>query len=153
MKYEIKNLNDLDKFAQKIAPLFENGDVISLVGDLGAGKTTLVQMIGKYLNIKDYITSPTFSIINIYEGEKQINHLDLYRLENPEELYQLDYESYFYPDGISFIEWAKMGGYLLPDDMIEIQIEVNEDMRTIEIKPDNKRAIEIGEKLNENFSS
>lgn len=149
MKIEIKNLEDLKCFAKKLAPLLTEGDVISLIGDLGAGKTSLVQFIAKELEVEDYVTSPTFSIINIYEGKYELNHLDLYRLENEDELLQLDYESYFYPDGISFIEWAEKGGSYLPKEMIEICITKNlsDETRIIEIKDNSKRGIEIGSKL------
>ncbi|MDO4604630.1 MAG: tRNA (adenosine(37)-N6)-threonylcarbamoyltransferase complex ATPase subunit type 1 TsaE [Helcococcus sp.] len=142
---KVKNLDELEKFSIKLAKKLQNGDVISLIGDLGAGKTTLVQFLAKELGIDDYVTSPTFSIVNIYDGDYQINHLDLYRLENPSELEQIDYETYFYPDGITFIEWAKMGGDYLPDDMIEIEITQIENERLIEIKGNSNRVSEIGE--------
>ena len=145
MKIKVKNLDELEKFSIKLAKKLQNGDVISLIGDLGAGKTTLVQFLAKELGIDDYVTSPTFSIVNIYNGDYQINHLDLYRLENPSELEQIDYETYFYPDGITFIEWAKMGGDYLPDDMIEIEITQIENERLIEIKGNSNRVSEIGE--------
>lgn len=145
MKIKVKNLDELEKFSIKLAKKLQNGDVISLIGDLGAGKTTLVQFLAKELGIDDYVTSPTFSIVNIYDGDYQINHLDLYRLENPSELEQIDYETYFYPDGITFIEWAKMGGDYLPDDMIEIEITQIENERLIEIKGNSNRVSEIGE--------
>lgn len=145
MKIKVKNLDELEKFSIKLAKKLQNGDVISLIGDLGAGKTTLVQFLAKELGIDDYVTSPTFSIVNIYDGDYQINHLDLYRLENPSELEQIDYETYFYPDGITFIEWAKMGGDYLPDDMIEIEITQIGNERLIEIKGSSNRVSEIGE--------
>ncbi len=145
MKIKVKNLDELEKFSIKLAKKLQNGDVISLIGDLGAGKTTLVQFLAKELGIDDYVTSPTFSIVNIYDGDYQINHLDLYRLENPSELEQIDYETYFYPDGITFIEWAKMGGDYLPDDIIEIEITQIENERLIEIKGSSNRVSEIGE--------
>lgn len=145
MKFKIENLEDLEKFARKLASKLQNGDVISLIGDLGAGKTTLVQYLAKELGVDDYVTSPTFAIVNIYYGDFQINHLDLYRLEDPSELEQIDYETYFYPDGITFIEWAAMGGDYLPEDMIEIEITQVDDKRTIEIKGNVDRFSEMGE--------
>lgn len=153
MKFEIKNLEELNKFGNAIASVLDNGDVISLKGDLGAGKTTLVQFVGKALGVKEYITSPTFAIVNIYEGDKNINHMDLYRLEDPSELESIDFENYFYPEDITFIEWAEKGGYYIPDEIIEIEILVEEGKRVIEIKEDSYRAREIGESINENFSN
>lgn len=153
MKIRIKNLEKLEKFAKKLAPLLEAGDLVTLEGDLGAGKTSLVQNLAKYLGVDDYVTSPTFAIINIYFGDLEINHLDLYRLEDPDELLQLDYEEYFYPRGITFIEWPSMGGDYIPDDKIEFEISLEEQDRIIEIKETSQRAREISEALNENFSS
>lgn len=151
MKREIKDLRELENFGKKLAKELKFGDVISLKGDLGAGKTTLVQFVAKELGVEDYVTSPTFSIVNIYEGQQKIYHMDLYRLEDPEELEQIDFENYFYPEGITFIEWAEKGGYYLPEDMIEISIEIGLNKRIIYIEENNIRAKEIGEKLNEDF--
>ncbi|MFM1573257.1 tRNA (adenosine(37)-N6)-threonylcarbamoyltransferase complex ATPase subunit type 1 TsaE [Helcococcus ovis] len=151
MKREIKDLRELENFGKKLAKELKFGDVISLKGDLGAGKTTLVQFVAKELGVEDYVTSPTFSIVNIYEGQQKIYHMDLYRLEDPEELEQIDFENYFYPEGITFIEWAEKGEYYLPEDMIEISIEIGLNKRIIYIEENNIRAKEIGEKLNEDF--
>ncbi|MFM1564754.1 tRNA (adenosine(37)-N6)-threonylcarbamoyltransferase complex ATPase subunit type 1 TsaE [Helcococcus ovis] len=151
MKREIKDLRELENFGKKLAKELKFGDVISLKGDLGAGKTTLVQFVAKELGVEDYVTSPTFSIVNIYEGQQKIYHMDLYRLEDPEELEQIDFENYFYPEGVTFIEWAEKGGYYLPEDMIEISIEIGLNKRIIYIEENNIRAKEIGEKLNEDF--
>lgn len=145
MKIKIENLKQLEDFAEKLAQKLEKHDVISLIGDLGSGKTTLVQYLAKELGVDDYVTSPTFSIVNIYDGDIEINHLDLYRLENPSELEQIDYETYFYPDGISFIEWAIMGQGYLPDEMIEITITQKDDYRIIEIDDKYERFRDLGE--------
>lgn len=145
MKIKIENLKQLEDFAEKLAQKLEKNDVISLIGDLGAGKTTLVQYLAKELGVDDYVTSPTFSIVNIYDGDIEINHLDLYRLENPSELEQIDYETYFYPEGISFIEWAIRGQGYLPDGMIEITITQKDDYRIIEIDDKYERFRDLGE--------
>ncbi len=144
----IKNLNDLENFAKKIAPLFKEGDVINLIGDMGAGKTTLVNFIAKEFGIYDS-SSPTFAIVNIYEGRKTIYHLDLYRFTDPDELLDIDFETYFYPDGaITFLEWAENGEGYLPDGMINIKIDkIDTDTRQIQILDDSKRAGEINELL------
>ncbi len=148
MNIIIRDLKEFEEFAKKFAGLIEFGDVFSLIGDLGAGKTTFVQFVGSQMGIDDYITSPTFSIVNIYEADQTIYHLDLYRLESPEELEQLDYESYFYPEGISFIEWAVKGEGYLPEDMIKLNITIRPDGgRNIEIIEDNDRAKEIVKEL------
>lgn len=153
MKYLIKNLEDLNKFANALSSNIEYGDVFSLIGDLGAGKTTLIQMIGKNLGVDEYITSPTFSLVNVYSGKFEIYHLDLYRLDRPEEIENIDFESYFYPEGITFIEWANQANGYLPDDIIEIEIRQTEGKRELKIHKNSPRAIELERKVNESFSS
>lgn len=152
MKYIINNLEELNKFAVAFARSIRSEDVYSLIGDLGAGKTTLVQMIGSNLGIDDYITSPTFSLVNMYSGTMNLNHLDLYRLEDPSELEAIDFENYFYPDGVTFIEWAEKGGDYIPEDIIEIGISVKDGIREIEIIKNSQRAMELERDINESIS-
>ncbi|WP_394024203.1 tRNA (adenosine(37)-N6)-threonylcarbamoyltransferase complex ATPase subunit type 1 TsaE [Anaerococcus martiniensis] len=146
----INNLNEMRDFAHKFVSLLEDNDVINLIGDMGAGKTTLTNFIAEYFNIDDS-SSPTFSIVNIYEGDKTIYHLDLYRLEDPDELLEIDFETYFYPDNaITFIEWAENGGDFLPNDMINVEIsKIDSNTREIKILADTKR----GQMINEYFSN
>lgn len=144
----INNLEELKEFAKKLAPLLRAGDVINLIGDMGAGKTTLVNEIARLFGINDS-SSPTFAIVNIYEGDVEIYHLDLYRFDNPDELLDIDFETYFYPEeAISFIEWAENGEGYLPDNMIDIKIDkINENSRQITILDTTERAREINELL------
>ena len=85
------------------------GDIVLLFGDLGAGKTTLTQGIcqGLGLNKGEYIRSPTFTLINLYQGRIPINHIDLYRLDSFAEIEALGLEEYLFSDGVSIIEWAE----------------------------------------------
>ena len=144
----INNLEELKEFAKKLAPLLKAGDVINLIGDMGAGKTTLVNEIARLFGINDS-SSPTFAIVNIYEGDVEIYHLDLYRFDNPDELLDIDYETYFYPEeAITFIEWAENGEGYLPDNMIDIKIDkINDNSRQITILDTTERAREINELL------
>lgn len=146
----INNLNEMRDFAHKFASLLKDDDVINLIGDMGAGKTTLTNFIAEYFNIDDS-SSPTFSIVNIYEGDKTIYHLDLYRMEDPDELLEIDFETYFYPDNaITFIEWAENGGDFLPNGMINVEIsKIDSNTREIKILDDTKR----GQMINEYFSN
>lgn len=153
MNYIIKDLDKLREFAQYFSKVLRKNDVIALRGDLGAGKTTFVQFIGKEFGIEENITSPTFSLVNIYEGDITINHMDLYRLDEPEDLFSIDFETYFYPDDITFIEWPQRAGEYLPSDIIELDIEIKRGGRVLSLKENSKRAKEIGEYLNENFSN
>lgn len=144
----LNSLSDTESFANKFTKTFKNGDVFSFCGDLGAGKTTLTKFIAKNLDITKDVTSPTFNIVNEYFGKFNLYHMDLYRIEDPLELYQIDYERYFYPDGITIIEWAKNGGNLLPKGIIEIEIlKVSDTKRKIRINGNNLREKEIIKEL------
>ena len=144
----LNSLEECDNFSKRFSKTLKNGDVISLVGDLGAGKTTFTKFLGKNLGINEDITSPTFNLVNLYSGKFEFNHMDLYRIDSPEELYQIDYENYFYPDGITVIEWAENADYLLPKNLIELEIlKISENSRRIVIRGNNKREIEIIEEL------
>lgn len=144
----INKISDLEKFANNLAPLLKEGDVINLIGDMGAGKTTLVNAIARFYKIYDS-SSPTFAIVNIYEGDVTIYHLDLYRFESPDDLLDIDFETYFYPErAIAFLEWAENGEGYLPDGMINIRIDkIDPDTREITIIDDTERAREINELL------
>jgi len=117
----------------KIAAKLKVGDIICMKGDLGAGKTTLTKSIAKNLGIEDYVTSPTFTIINEYSGKYPLYHFDVYRIEHPEDMYELGYEEYFYGKGICIIEWANMIEELIPEGSIWIEIDhgTNENERII----------------------
>lgn len=144
----INNLEELKKFADKLAPILEDGDVINLKADMGAGKTTLVTAICKNYGIDD-TSSPTFALVNIYEGDRTVYHLDLYRFEDPDEILDIDFETYFYPEGaITFLEWAENVSGYLPDDMIDIEIKkLDENRREIKIADSTERARKINELL------
>ncbi len=135
MEIIVNTLEDMKDLANKLTKKIENGQVYLLKGDLGAGKTTLVKMISENLNVEEPAGSPTFALVNIYNGDMKINHLDLYRLEFPEEIESFEYEDYFYPsDSVTFIEWPEKAESYLPRDFIEI---------TIKNLQDNKRLVEI----------
>ena len=106
-----------EQFGRLLSP----GQVIALCGELGTGKTCLVQGISKGLRVQDhYITSPTFTILNEYKGLIPVYHFDAYRLSGPEELEELGYEEYFYGIGVTIIEWAEKIKSLLPKNYIKI---------------------------------
>lgn len=135
MKIEINSLNQMKEFAQVISGKMQIGDVFGLEGDLGAGKTTLISLILESLDYPEAVSSPTFSLVNIYESQPRINHLDLYRLEVEEEIESFEYEEYFYPENsISFIEWPSMARSYLPRKIYYIKFSLVDDQkRLIEI--------------------
>lgn len=124
LKIKLASLNETEVFGQKLGSLLMPGDILCLNGDLGAGKTTLTQSIGLGLGVEDYITSPTFILINEYRGRMWLYHFDVYRLENVEEVYDLGFDEYFYGNGVCIIEWAEKIEKFLPRERIEINIKM-----------------------------
>ncbi len=104
------------------------GTVICVDGDLGAGKTVLAQGIAKGLGISEQVVSPTFTILQEYrDGRLPFYHFDVYRIEDPDEMYEVGFEDYFYGDGVCMIEWAELIRELLPEDHVHITIEKQMD--------------------------
>ncbi|NMB28243.1 MAG: tRNA (adenosine(37)-N6)-threonylcarbamoyltransferase complex ATPase subunit type 1 TsaE [Tissierellia bacterium] len=149
----LKGLKDTEEFGERLGSLLQGGDVLSLIGDLGAGKTTLTKSIGKGLGVEDYITSPTFTLINEYKGRVWVYHFDVYRLEDEEDLLDLGYEDYFYSNGVTIIEWADKIKNILPENRIDIKIEKGkklDDDRIITLSGKGKRYEKIVKELNIN---
>lgn len=150
LKIILNGLKETDEFGIRLGKLLRPGDVVCLNGELGAGKTTLTKSIGLGLGVEDYITSPTFSLINEYEGRYPVYHFDVYRLENVDELYDLGFDEYFYGKGVSIIEWADKIEKFLPEERIVLDIENrdNIDERKVKITIKGSRYNEILEELN-----
>lgn len=109
---------------EKIGERAEPGDLYTLIGDLGVGKTVLTQGIARGLGIKEPISSPTFTIVQIYEeGRMPFYHFDVYRIGDVEEMEEIGYEDYFYGKGLTMIEWANLIEEILPEQYREIRIE------------------------------
>ncbi|MDI6775938.1 MAG: tRNA (adenosine(37)-N6)-threonylcarbamoyltransferase complex ATPase subunit type 1 TsaE [Syntrophales bacterium] len=112
------------------------GDVVALVGELGAGKTCLTQGIARGLGVPEcyQITSPTFTLINEYPGRFVLYHLDMYRLSGVGDLEELGYEEYFGGDGVLVIEWAEKISAILPDETLFVSLTyLDENKREIDI--------------------
>ena len=152
MEIILNGLEETNRFGIKLGKLVGPGDVVCLNGELGAGKTTLTKSIGLGLGVDDYITSPTFALINEYDGKYPVYHFDVYRLENTEELYDLGFDEYFYGRGVSIIEWADRIGSFLPEERIVLDIENTDDIdvRKINITIFGDRYKEIVEELESN---
>jgi tRNA threonylcarbamoyladenosine biosynthesis protein TsaE len=122
------------ELGQKIGRSLKPRDLLALYGNLGAGKTTLIQGIAQGLGVKDYVTSPTFILINEYLGKYPFYHVDLYRLNDRTEIEDLGILEYFEKDGVCVIEWAEKMEELLPANVKRIKLEtVDEDRRRIEL--------------------
>lgn len=123
MKIEVKNLAGLDEAAQKVLEFAQNERFFIFEGDMGAGKTTFIKSLAKALGVNDVVSSPTFSIVNEYEGKDGIiYHFDFYRLKNLQEAYDIGYEEYFYSENICLIEWPEKVEELLPEHYVKIEI-------------------------------
>ncbi|WP_300408147.1 tRNA (adenosine(37)-N6)-threonylcarbamoyltransferase complex ATPase subunit type 1 TsaE [Lagierella sp.] len=147
-KFESKSLEDTKDFAKNLSKFLIPGNVISLIGEMGSGKTTFTQYLLKNLGVEDYITSPTFSLVNSYEGKYTINHMDLYRLEDESEMETLDIDNLFYPEGITIIEWAERAKSYLPRNLIEIYIDKTSlEGRRFEIRGNNREEIRLIKEL------
>lgn len=127
------------------------GDILALTGDLGAGKTHFTMGVAESLEITDYITSPTFTIVNEYRnGRLPLFHFDAYRLGDPEELMEIGFEEYASAGGIILIEWADIVAEILPDETIWIQIErqdmvdINSRNITFELPEGDERFADFG---------
>jgi tRNA threonylcarbamoyladenosine biosynthesis protein TsaE len=105
---------------QELAAALKPGSVVALSGDLGSGKTVLVQGICSGLGVSGVVTSPTFTLIQEYTGRIPVYHFDFYRLNALREIEDLGLSDYFESEGISLIEWAERAGALLPNDKIEV---------------------------------
>lgn len=100
------------------------GSVYTLIGDLGVGKTVFTQGVAAGLGIREAVNSPTFTILQVYdEGRLPFYHFDVYRIGDPEEMYELGFEDYIYGDGVSLIEWANLIEDILPGEYTEVLIE------------------------------
>lgn len=133
LKIISKSAEQTYKLGEYLGKVLQQGDIICLTGDLGAGKTAFTKGIGIGLDIKEFITSPTYTIINEYDGRISLFHFDVYRLEGVEEMYELGYEEYFFGDGAVVIEWADIVKDIIPQERMWITIlrGMEEDTREI----------------------
>ena len=128
MVYKSNSPKETENIAKAFAKKLEKGDVICLSGDLGVGKTAFVQGLAKGLGIEEYISSPTFTIVNCYSGKLPFYHFDVYRIGDSEEMFEIGYEEYVYGDGISVIEWPQLISDILPEKRYDIEIKKNLDI-------------------------
>jgi len=131
----IKDIYELDIVANYIIEISKLSKLFYLKGDLGAGKTTLVQYICNKLNTTDKVVSPSFALINIYNtNDSEIYHIDLYRIKDLEEAIDLGIEDYIYNDNYCFVEWADIIKPISPEIYFEIEIKIlNKNSRQIVI--------------------
>ena len=111
------------EYGHRLAAEAVPGQVIALIGDLGAGKTTLTKYIAEGLGVTEHVQSPTFTIVREYRsGRMPLYHFDVYRIDDPDEMFEIGYEEYFYGDGLCVVEWADKIEELLPEDTRVIRL-------------------------------
>ncbi|NLK87889.1 MAG: tRNA (adenosine(37)-N6)-threonylcarbamoyltransferase complex ATPase subunit type 1 TsaE [Clostridiaceae bacterium] len=123
IRFHAGSVGETAELGKKLGRILQKGDDVCLTGELGTGKTALTGGIAAGLEIGGYITSPTFTIVNEYEGRLPLYHFDVYRIGGPEEMFDTGYDEYIGGDGVTVIEWADIIKEILPEERIEINIE------------------------------
>lgn len=134
--FRTKSSDETEKIGFKLGSLLKRGSIVLISGDLGVGKTVFTKGIAKGMGIYDYVTSPTFMIVNEHMGEIPLYHFDVYRIDDYTELYDIGYEEYFYGDGVCVIEWPEKMMPLIPEENIFVHISIGDsfDERIIDIE-------------------
>lgn len=128
------------RLGARLAAFLNPGDVIALIGDLGSGKTRWVQGLCKGLGVTDPVISPTFTLVNEYQGLYPVYHIDLYRLDDAAETATFGLEDYLYGSGITVIEWADRIKTLLPDEFLAVELHhLEETKRRVVLRPHGQR--------------
>lgn len=140
LEFLIASIDDLQPIVDKVLEQLPTGGIVLLTGEIGAGKTTLVQAICKRLGVQTPVTSPTFSLVNEYHFSRPnhspgvVFHIDLYRIEEPEELHQIGLDEYLYDGDYCFLEWPEIAADFLPEDVLRVHLEhVSDHERKIQI--------------------
>lgn len=135
-KHQIETHSEMEtkQLAKRLALLLQPGDVITMEGDLGAGKTTFTKGLAEGLGVTRVVNSPTFTIIKEYEGEMPLYHMDVYRLEDSDE--DIGFSEYFNGEGVSVVEWAHFIKEFLPAERLDIKISYQDEyVRLLEFFP------------------
>lgn len=142
----LRDAKETQQFAERLARHLESGDLLTLEGDLGAGKTTFTQGLARGLEITDVVNSPTFTIIKEYAGRLPLYHMDVYRVGDDVDSLGLD--EYFFGDGVCVVEWASLIQDVLPENRLELTLSIeHEQNRVCRITPKGKRYEELCEEL------
>jgi len=128
MVEKIHSVKELDKAAENLLASFPDCRIFAFFGKMGAGKTTFIQAVCRMLGSADYVTSPTFALINEYYGENSvpIYHFDFYRVKHIEEVFDIGYEEYLYSGNYCLIEWPEIIEVILPENFVEVKIDVED---------------------------
>ena len=136
-RMETNNPEATEALGEKLGREARAGQIYCLSGDLGVGNTVFTKGFAKGLGITEHVTSPTFAIVNEYEGRLPLYHFDVYRIADSDEMYEIGYEEYVYGDGVSVIEWPQLIDDILPEKRYDVTISKDYS------RHDNYRKIEI----------
>ncbi|QGG49103.1 tRNA (adenosine(37)-N6)-threonylcarbamoyltransferase complex ATPase subunit type 1 TsaE [Heliorestis convoluta] len=147
-----------DAFGCWLAQYMAKDDILLLFGDLGAGKTTLVQALVRALGYDGAVTSPTFTLVHEYEGNIPIYHFDLYRLTEPEEVWDIGWSHYLQGQGLLCIEWPERLGHLMPEEALQVRLvpierSNGEIARRMELNGSGEKAQQIVREWNQACTS
>lgn len=146
MTFTTRSPGQTVRAGELLAGLLEPGDVVALSGDLGAGKTHLVQGVACGLGVAEPVTSPTFNLLVVHPGRLPLYHFDLYRLERPEELDDIAFAETLESGGVSLIEWGDKFPEELPHDRLDVVIRVGEgDERLFQVHGTGERSASVAE--------
>lgn len=148
--FSVQSETEMKHLGEKLGGLLVGGEIIELVGDVGAGKTTLTKGIAKGLLVDEDVQSPSFTISRIYDGRDRLTlaHYDFYRLQDAGVMADELHETLRTPTAITIIEWADIVSGVLPEERLTVRISpLSEESRKVELKASGKRATEILEKL------
>ena len=137
LRFISHSVKETQKIGSRLAAQLKPGDVLVMLGDMGAGKSEFTRGLARGLGVTGYVTSPTFTILQVHEdGRMPLYHFDWYRLSDVEELYELSMDEYLYGEGVSVIEWPSRAEEAIPDTYLQVElIPVGEEDRLIQLTP------------------
>ena len=137
MTFETHSVLETQALGAALAQQLQPDDVLLMLGDMGAGKSEFTRGLARGLGVTGYVTSPTFTILQVHEdGRMPLYHFDWYRLSDVEELYELSMDEYLYGEGISVIEWPSRAEEAIPDTYLQVElIPVGDEDRVIQLTP------------------